>query len=201
MVTPSDFMTASVYTFSLVSLAEIGDKSQLVCMALATRHRHWPVLLGAASAFLLLNILAIAFGSSVAAWIPESVLAGIVAAMFFAFGMQALRSGDDDEALEVQEKSNHGVFVTTFLMILVSEFGDKTQIAVAGLSTSLAAIPVWVGASLALVLISALGIWAGKTLIGKVPLHWLHRAGGLLFLVFGGLAGYQCIHAVLELSS
>ncbi len=200
MISP-DFITASVSTFSLVSLAEIGDKSQLVCMALATRHRHWPVLLGAASAFLLLNVLAVAFGASVAAWIPESVLAGIVAAMFFVFGIQALRSGDDDGDLEVQEKSNHGVFVTTFLMILVSEFGDKTQIAVAGLSTSLAAAPVWVGASLALVLISALGIWAGKTLTGRVPLHWLHRAGGLLFLAFGGLAGYQCIHAILELSS
>ena len=200
MISP-DFITASVSTFSLVSLAEIGDKSQLVCMALATRHRHWPVLLGAASAFLLLNVLAVTFGASVAAWIPESVLAGVVAIMFFTFGIQALRASDDDEDLEVQEKSNHGVFVTTFLMIVVSEFGDKTQIAVAGLSTSLAAAPVWVGASLALVLISALGIWAGKTLTGRAPLHWLHRAGGLLFLAFGGLAGYQCIHAVLELSS
>jgi putative Ca2+/H+ antiporter (TMEM165/GDT1 family) len=200
-VIPPDFITASVSTFSLVSLAEIGDKSQLVCMALATRHRHWPVLLGAASAFILLNILAVAFGASVASWIPESVLAGIVAILFLVFGIQALRAGDEDDDIEVQQKSNHGVFVTTFLMILVSEFGDKTQIAVAGLSTSLAAIPVWVGASLALIFISALGIWAGKALTGRVPLHWLHRAGGLLFLGFSGLAGYQCIDAIVGLSS
>ena len=199
MISP-DFITASVSTFSLVALAEIGDKSQLVCMALATRHRHWPVLLGAASAFILLNILAVAFGASVEAWVPESVLAGIVAVMFLIFGIQALRAGDDEEDIEVQEKSNHGVFVTTFLMILVSEFGDKTQIAVAGLSTSLAAIPVWVGASLALIFISALGIWAGKALTGRVPLHWLHRAGGLLFLAFGGLAGYQGVHSILASS-
>ena len=197
---PPDFITASVSTFSLVSLAEIGDKSQLVCMALATRHRHWPVLLGAASAFILLNILAVAFGASVASWIPESVLAGIVAILFLVFGIQALRAGDEDDDIEVQQKSNHGVFVTTFLMILISEFGDKTQIAVAGLSTSLASIPVWIGASLALIFISALGIWAGKALTGRVPLHWLHRAGGLLFLAFSGLAGYQCMDAIVGLS-
>lgn len=198
---PPEFITASISTFSLVSLAEIGDKSQLVCMVLATRYRHWPVLLAAALAFAMLNILAVAFGSSIAAWIPASVLAGIVAAMFLAFGIQALRAGDKDQDIKVQEKSNHGVFVTTFLMILVSEFGDKTQIAVAGLSTSFSAFPVWIGATVALILISALGIWAGKALTGRVPLHWLHRASGLLFLVFGGLAAYQCIHTIVELSS
>lgn len=193
----SDFISALLSAFSLVSLAEIGDKSQLVCMALATRHRRWPVLLGAASAFTLLNILAVAFGASVAAWIPEGLLAGLVAVMFLVFGIQALRAGDEDENIEVQEKSDHGVFITTFLMILVSEFGDKTQIAVAGLSTSFSAIPVWLGATFALILVSALGVWAGNAVVGKISLPWLHRAAGAVFLVFGVLAAYQCIVATL----
>ncbi len=48
-------------------------------MTLAARHRHWPVLLGAATAFLVLNALAVVFGASVAAWVSERVIAGIVA--------------------------------------------------------------------------------------------------------------------------
>ena len=46
-------------SFTFVALAEMGDKSQLVCMTLAARHRHWPVILGASTAFILLNTLAV----------------------------------------------------------------------------------------------------------------------------------------------
>lgn len=54
-------------TFILIALAEIGDKSQLVCMTLAARHRGVPVVLGAALAFALLNLLAVLFGAGMAA--------------------------------------------------------------------------------------------------------------------------------------
>lgn len=90
MITP-DSLTVAFSSFTLISLAEIGDKSQLVCMTLAARHRHWPVLMGAASAFILLNSLAVVFGASVATWLPESVMAIIVAVLFGAFGIHALR--------------------------------------------------------------------------------------------------------------
>ena len=186
-----DFISAAISSFSLVSLAEIGDKSQLVCMALAARHRHWPVLFGASAAFILLNILAVAFGASVAAWLPEVVIATLVGLMFLVFGIQALKAADEEEAVSVEEKSGHGIFFTAFTLIMVSEFGDKTQIAVAGLSTSYSALAVWMGSTIALIMTSALGIWAGKRLFGKLPLHWLHRVGGVVFLVFAGLASYR----------
>jgi len=54
MVIP-EFFSVIFTSFTLISLAEIGDKSQLVCMALAARHRHWPVLPGAFFAFAILN--------------------------------------------------------------------------------------------------------------------------------------------------
>jgi putative Ca2+/H+ antiporter (TMEM165/GDT1 family) len=189
----ADFIPSLLSTLSLVSLAEIGDKSQLVCMALATRYRHWPVLLGAATAFILLNLLAVAFGASVAAWLPEKVITGIVAIMFIVFGIQALKTQEEDEEVDISKGASHSIFITTFLMILLSEFGDKTQIAVAGLSTTLSALPVWIGATIALIAISALGIWAGKSLTGRVPMHWLHRIGGLLFLTFAVFASVRFI--------
>lgn len=188
-----EFLSASVSTFTLIALAEIGDKSQLVCMTLAARHRHWPILLGAAVAFSMLNALAVLFGAAVATWVPEPVMAGIVAVLFAFFGIQSLLSEADDESEQVEEKPGHGIFVTTLLLLLVAEFGDKTQIAVAGLGGSLAPMAVWVGATLALVMVSALGVWAGRTLLQRLPMHWLHRLAGGIFLLFAALAGWRAL--------
>ena len=192
MMSPES-LSITLSTFTLIALAEIGDKSQLVCMTLAARHRHWPVLLGASAAFLVLNVLAVLFGAGVAAWVPERLMAGIVAVLFAVFGVHALRSTDDGDTEDVIEKPGHGIFFTTLLLILVAEFGDKTQIAVAGLASNLAPTPVWIGASAALVAISALGVWAGRTLLQRLPLHWLHRVSGGVFLVFALLAAWRAL--------
>jgi putative Ca2+/H+ antiporter (TMEM165/GDT1 family) len=66
-VIPAESLSVSLSTLALIALAEIGDKSQLVCMTLAARHRHWPVILGATTAFLILNTLAVLFGAGIAA--------------------------------------------------------------------------------------------------------------------------------------
>jgi putative Ca2+/H+ antiporter (TMEM165/GDT1 family) len=189
----SELFSISLSTFTLISLAEIGDKSQIVCMTLAARHRHWPVLLGAALAFFVLNTLAVVFGAGVAAWVPERLIAVIVALLFGGFGIHALRTQEDDESEEVVERPGHSIFFTTLLLIFVAEFGDKTQIAVAGLAGSMAPLPVWIGATTALVMVSALGIWAGRTVLQRLPLHWLHRMSGVIFLVFAAVAGWRAI--------
>ena len=93
-------LPVSLSTFTLVALAEIGDKSQLVCMALAARHRHWPVILGATTAFIVLNALAVLFGVGVAAWVPERVTAGLVAILFGVFGIHALLTQDEGNSEE-----------------------------------------------------------------------------------------------------
>ncbi|MEN8108175.1 MAG: TMEM165/GDT1 family protein [Pseudomonadota bacterium] len=190
---PPESLSISLSTFILIALAEVGDKSQLVCMALAARHRHWPVILGATTAFLILNALAVLFGAGVAAWIPERVTAGLVALLFGAFGIHALYKQDDSESEDVVERSGHGIFLTTLLLILVAEFGDKTQIAVAGLAGSLAPLPVWLGASAALVMVSVLGVWAGRTVLQSLPLLWLHRISGGVFLLFALLAAWRAL--------
>jgi putative Ca2+/H+ antiporter (TMEM165/GDT1 family) len=190
---PPESLSISLSTFTLIALAEVGDKSQLVCMTLAARHRHWPVILGATTAFLALNALAVLFGAGVAAWVPERVTAGLVAVLFGVFGVHALHKQDDDESEDVVEKSGHGIFLTTLLLIFVAEFGDKTQIAVAGLAGSFAPLPVWLGASTALVMVSVLGVWAGRTVLQRLPLLWLHRISGGLFLLFALLAAWRAV--------
>ena len=189
----ADAISAFTASLSLVALAEIGDKSQIVCMALAARHRHWPVLLGASTAFLLLNTLAVLFGAGVAAWVDERIVAAVVALLFAFFGMQALLAKPEVASVEVSDKTWRSVFLTTLSLIFLAEFGDKTQIAVAGLAGNMAPVSVWLGATTALIGISALGIWVGRTLLQRMPTVWLHRISGGVFLLFAGVAGWQAI--------
>jgi Ca2+/H+ antiporter, TMEM165/GDT1 family len=169
-------------TFLLIALAEFGDKSQLVCMTLAARHRGLPVVLGAVSGFAVLNLLAVLFGAAVAAWLPEWVVTAAVAALFAVFGISALRYKEEDDDEDVEEKPGHGVFATTFLLIFLAEFGDKTQIAVAGMSSTIDTAAVWTGATLALACTSILGVLAGRKFLHRLPLVWIHRISGVFFL-------------------
>jgi putative Ca2+/H+ antiporter (TMEM165/GDT1 family) len=170
-------------TFALIFLAELGDKTQLVCMTLAARHRPLPVFLGALFAFIILNVLAVIFGSALSAWIPKSVLVWVVAALFALFGIQSLRASGEDEAdEEVAEQSGHSILLRAFLMIFLAELGDKTQIAVIGMASTAPMIPVWVGSTLALGASSALGVLVGRTLLQKISKPMLNRVSGLFFL-------------------
>jgi len=182
------WITTVTTPFGLVFLAELGDKSQLVCMALAARHRHWPVLVGAVAAFLLLNTLAVVFGAGLSHWVPERVLAAIVAMLFAGFGILSLRAREEEGQGDIEERSGHGIFVTTFLMIFLAEMGDKTQIAVAGMASTLPIIPVWIGATLALITTSALGVVAGRKLLRRIPIHRLHQISGVFFLILAAFA-------------
>ncbi len=186
-----EISATALTSFALIAAAEIGDKSQLVCMTLASRHRAMPVLLGAIAAFAFLNTLAVIFGVAIASWLPEYIVATIVAVLFAGFGIHSLRVEMDDENAEVKEKSGHGIFLTTFLLITVAEFGDKTQLAVVGLSSTTVPTAVWLGSTVALASTSALGILAGRTILQKVPLVLLHKISGTLFLMLSAYAGYR----------
>lgn len=181
-------LTAAATSFALILAAEMGDKSQLVCMALAAKHRPVPVVLGALASFALLNALAVVFGKAIANWFPEYVIAAVVALLFIVFGIQALRTTVEEPHEEFKEKSGHGIFFTTFFLITFAEFGDKTQLAVVALSSTSSPVGVWLGSTLALGTTSALGVLAGRKLLQKIPLELLHKIGGIIFLMLSGVA-------------
>lgn len=182
------FPVALFSSFTLIALAEIGDKSQLVCMTLAARYRPWPVMLGAIVAFALLNLVAVVFGAAAAHWLPESVVMAVVGLLFILFGIHALRytAGQDDELPDA--RGSRSLFFSTLLLITLAEFGDKTQLAVAGLGSTSDPLAVWLGATLALVVTSALGVLAGRTIMQRISVSLLHRISGGLFILLGLLA-------------
>ena len=182
----SSFPVALASSFSLIGLAEIGDKSQLVCIALAIRYRATPVLIGAIAAFALLNLAAVLFGATVANWLPEHVVTAAVGILFLLFGVHAFSSSHVAEENEVvDDKAGHSILFSTFLLITLAEFGDKTQIAVAGLASTADAIAVWLGATLALTVTSGIGVLAGRTILQRFPIILLHQISGGLFILFG----------------
>lgn len=185
-------------SFALIAAAEIGDKSQLVCMTLASRHRGMPVILGAIAAFALLNTLAVVFGAAIANWLPGYIVAATVALLFAAFGLHALFNHEEDEDEEVVEKSGHGIFFTTFVLITFAEFGDKTQLAVVAFSSTADPYAVWAGSTLALAFTSAMGVLAGRTILQKLPLSLLHKISGVIFLILSGIAAVRAYDNVMS---
>lgn len=186
-------------SYFLILAAEIGDKSQLVCMALAVRYRAAPVLAGSILAFLFLNSIAVIFGSAIAGWVPELVIAIAVSALFLGFGLHALFASADDDDIsgknisddDIQIKSQRHILLSTFALITLAELGDKTQLAVVALSSQGNPTSVWFGSTLALVTTSVMAVWAGRTLLQRIPIVLLHRISGALFIALSALAAYS----------
>lgn len=194
LISPA-FSLATFTSYALIVAAEMGDKSQLVCMGLAAKHKGMPVFWGALAAYALLNALAVIFGSVIASWLPEYVVAFIVSLLFAVFGVQAWFTEAEDDDEEVVEKSGVSVFATAFLLITMAEFGDKTQLAVVALSSGTSAVAVWLGATAALATTSAVGVITGRTLLQKLPLVLLHKVSSVIFLLLSGFAAWRMYQA------
>ncbi len=188
----NEFFITTTTSLGLIALAEMGDKTQLVCMTLAARHRALPVWLGAVAAFIVLNLLAVAFGATAARWLPECLVSATVAILFALFAYRSLREADDDEET-IEERDGRSVFLSTALLIFVAEFGDKTQLAVAGLAGTYQALSVWVGATLGLTLATTLGVVAGRTVLQRLPEKLLHYLSAAFFLLLASLAAWHAL--------
>jgi putative Ca2+/H+ antiporter (TMEM165/GDT1 family) len=182
-------------SFSLLFLAEMGDKSQLIAMTLACRFHRTPVVIGVLSAFLVLNVLAVLAGGALFEWVPQRLVLTAAGGLFLYFAYRSWRDGEDaDETEETVAIAAHGVIVTSFLMIFLAELGDKTQLAMVGLVAGTGAPwSVLVGGTLALWSVSVIGILVGGSLLRRVSPVWMHRVAALLFLLFGLLALIQAV--------
>ena len=179
------FMTS----FGIIFLAELGDKTQLTAMALALRFPWRRIFIGIALAFAVLNLGAVLVGKLLFAVLPLFWIKMVSGGLFLFFGVSTLRTSPDEDD---GDHSIHAAsaFRTAFLMIFMAELGDKTQLVTASqaaqYSTSNAGVAmVFAASTLALWSVSLVGIFAGKQLVRFIPLRWIHRAAGGMFLVFG----------------
>ena len=183
--------TTAASAFALLFLAELGDKTQLVAMSLAHRHRAGPVLVGICAAFLALDVLAVAVGAALYQLVPEAAILLVAGLLFLGFGVHIWRAGDDAEAAAeaVAASGWWRVAAASFGLIVVAELGDKTQLALVAMAAATGETwAVLVGGTLALWAVSALGVAVGATLLRRLPAVWVHRGAAVLFFAFGGWA-------------
>lgn len=80
------------------------------------------------------------------------------------------------------------IFGTAFVTLFLAELGDKTQLAIITMTANTdSKVAVFVGASLALVLVSLLGVLFGGLLSQYVPTEWLQRIVAVAFILIGVL--------------
>ncbi|MEU2162580.1 TMEM165/GDT1 family protein [Streptomyces sp. NPDC019208] len=188
--------TILAITFGVVFLAELPDKTALAGLMLGTRYRASYVFAGVAAAFAVHVALAIAAGS-VLTLLPQRLVQAVVGVLFLAGAAMLLlkRSDDDGEGVKAPaDQSFWKVSGAGFMLILVAEFGDLTQIMTANLAARYDdPLSVGLGAVLALWAVAALGILGGRTLLKYVPLKLITKIAAGLMLVLAGLSLYEAI--------
>lgn len=192
-----DFSTLAS-TFGLIFLAELGDKTQLTAMALALRYPWKRIFLGIASAFVVLNIAAVLVGRILFMVLPLFWLTLVSALLFLYFGYSTLRHACDADEGDAPAPSASDAVRTAFIMIFMAELGDKTQLVTASQaaqhSGSVAGMfSVFCASTLALWSVSLIGIFAGKQLVRFIPVCWIHRTAGAMFLAFGVAMGWKLL--------
>ncbi|MEV6170150.1 TMEM165/GDT1 family protein [Streptomyces sp. NPDC051954] len=174
-------------TFGVVFLAELPDKTALAGLVLGTRYRASYVFVGVAAAFALHVVLAVAAGS-VLTLLPQQIVQALTGVLFLAGAAVLLLKKDEDEA-EVRKPENQSFWKVSgagFMLILVAEFGDLTQIMTANLAARYDnPLSVGLGAVLALWAVAGLGIVGGKALMKRVPLALITKIAALLMLALG----------------
>jgi putative Ca2+/H+ antiporter (TMEM165/GDT1 family) len=194
----------------LITLAELGDKTQLLALVLACRYKAWQVLVGIFVATLVVHLLSTIVGQTVGDLVPQRVLAVATGLLFIGFGVWTLRGDSVDEG-EEPKSARFGPILTTAIAFFVAELGDKTQIMTMtvaadpsaalrtfgsfaqGLIPSGAAmgtaterfVGVWMGSTLGMMIADGIAIVAGSVLGKRLPERLITRVSGGIFILFG----------------
>lgn len=190
-------MDALLTSTALVALAEMGDKTQLLAMLLATRFRKpLPIIAGIFFATIVNHFLAALIGHQVAGLLQSQWFRYAVALSFIAMAAWTLIPDKIDEDAPLKAPSKAGVFVTTLVAFFLVEMGDKTQVATVALGARFDNVfAVTAGTTLGMMIANVPAVLFGEALSKKVPMRALQIGAALLFLALGlwmvaGLQGW-----------
>ena len=187
--------TVTAVVFGVVFLAELPDKTALAGLVLGTRYRASYVFAGVAAAFAVHVALAVAAGS-VLTLLPQQILHALTGVLFLGGAAVLLMKKDEDEG-EVRKPENQSFWKVSgagFMLILVAEFGDLTQIMTANLAARYDdPLSVGIGAVLALWAVAGIGIVGGRALMKRVPLRLITKVAAVLMLALGVWSLYEAV--------
>jgi putative Ca2+/H+ antiporter (TMEM165/GDT1 family) len=177
-------MEEFLLSFGLIFVAELGDKTQLVALTLATRFRAGVVLAGIFVATLLVHFLSVAIGGFTGTVLPSGWIELLSGLAFIGFGLWTIRGDQLDEDKGAM-KSLTSPFLIVTITFFLAELGDKTMLGTVTLAASYSWIPVWIGSTLGMVVSDGLAIWVGQALGKKLPERSIKIGAAVIFFVFG----------------
>jgi putative Ca2+/H+ antiporter (TMEM165/GDT1 family) len=202
-------MSLFLQVLGMVFIAELGDKTQFLMIAMASKYKIRDILIGVGAAICVLNLLAIAVGTLLGGFLPTSIISLVAGVAFLCFAYMAIGGDDEEEELKSSSKGKKGAIITIFGTFFLAELGDKTQLTALTLAADSSSggfdvtnlIWVFLGSSLALFAADVLGLvigyFLGKTLPSSV-FAWISFG---IFAVFGTIkliGGFEGVLAPLE---
>ncbi len=178
-------MTAFWISLIYVFVAEMGDKTQLVALAFATKYKTWTVLAGVFIATFAVHLISVMVGGAVSHVLPVFWIKIVAGLSFIFFGLWTLR-GDSLDEDEVHKPSRFGPLLTVAITFFLAELGDKTMLAtITVASEQRDFFGVWIGSTVGMVLADGLAIIVGKAMGKNLPEILIKYVGAAVFLISG----------------
>ena len=177
-------MEAFLASLTLVALAEIGDKTQLLSFVLAAKlRRPYAIIAGILVATVANHALAGSIGVWLASLVGPQALRWIVGLAFIGFGLWTLKP----DTLEADPRvMGAGAFVTTTIAFFLAEMGDKTQLATVALGARYDnLVSVVLGTTLGMMFANIPAVVVGEALAHRVPMNAIRWLAAALFVVVG----------------
>ena len=194
-------LLAFLLSAGAVTLAEMGDKTQLLAMAFAAKYKAPKVLWGVLIATVLNHALAVAAGNYLTRFASAKVwVQGLAALSFIIFGLWTLK-GDKLEG-EEKRRSRFGAVATVAVAFFFAELGDKTQLATIALAARFPAAPMGIltGTTTGMLVADAIGIYFGVVMGRRMPEKTVKLVSAAAFVLFGFIGSYQVSREMLGLS-
>ena len=177
--------------FGAVFIAELGDKTQLLILAFATRYRAGPVIAGLVVAALIIQGISVAIGSALGAALPAQAVALVAGAAFLAIAGWSLRGEDDEVEEEVAATAGGrgwmGVAGMVAIAFFVAELGDKSMLATFALASQQGPIPTWIGSTAGEVAANLLAVAVGRQVGTRLSPRAIRFGSAALFAIAGVL--------------
>lgn len=173
-----------------IFIAEMGDKTQLLLVAMAGKYKISHILTGTWLATAVLNLLAVGVGAALGSYLDMRIIKLAAAFAFFWFAYSTIR-GEEDEEEENEVKHRFGPVIGIFISFFIGELGDKTQLSAITLAAAYTdqcfdnACYVFMGCTLGLILADLIGLIVGVVLKSKVSVGILNKLSFLIFAFFG----------------
>ena len=191
-------------TFGAIFVVELPDKTFIAALVLSTRYKPLAVWVGVGTAFLIQTLIAVTIGKAVT-FLPDTIVKSVAAAIFVIGAVLLFREAPKADAEEAETEEEYAAKATeartgfravlaSFLVLFAAEWGDLSQL----LTISLVGrfhqpVSVFVGAWVALLVVSGLACVMGRVLLRYVKLSVIHYVGAAVCLVLAAVTVYELL--------